>query len=120
MLYMKDIRAANKRAKYGNRKTAVDGIEFDSAREANRYAELKLMEKAGEISCLDLQTPFELIPAQLLSDGSTERSCTYVADFSYWQDGRFIVEDAKGKRTSEYIIKRKLMKQVHNIEIREV
>lgn len=123
MLHMNDIRAANKReksAKYGNRKTDVDGITFDSGREAARYAELRLMERAGEISGLERQVPFELIPAQLLTNGSTERSVVYVADFCYWQGGHFVVEDAKGHRTPEYIIKRKLMKRIHDIEIVEV
>lgn len=114
------LKAAGGRSKYGNRKTEIDGQVFDSAKEANRYMELRLMERAGEIVGLECQVPFELVPRQTMTDGTVERAVAYVADFTYWQDGHFVVEDAKGKRTPEYIIKRKLMKKVHDIEIVEV
>jgi hypothetical protein len=107
--------------KYGNRKTVIDGIVFDSKAEARRYCELSLMQKAGEISDLRLQVPFGLIETQRRSDGKMERGVVYVADFTYRdRNGQLVVEDVKGKRTAEYIIKRKLMLQVHHIEIREV
>lgn len=123
-----------KDSKYGNKKVTVFGIEFDSKREARRYVELKAAESAGVIHDLQLQVEFELIPAQYetferhgkkgqrLKDGHRciEKKCSYVADFTYWSDGKRIVEDAKGHRTKDYIIKRKLMLHVHGIKIREI
>lgn len=103
-------------SKYGAKKCVLDGVGFDSMREARRYRELKLLERAGEIAELRLQVPFELIPKQ-----GGERPVIYVADFVYTdKDGRTVVEDAKGYRTREYIIKRKLMLWRHGIEITEV
>lgn len=102
-------------SKYGNIKTVTsDGITHDSIREANRWCELKLLERAGKISDLQRQVKFELIPKQ---DG--ERPVYYIADFVYVENGREVVEDAKGKRTKEYIIKRKLMLYFHGIKIKE-
>ena len=102
-------------SKYRNRKTVYDGITFDSQREASRYAELKLLERAGEISDLKLQVPFELIPKQ-----SGERAVKYIADFVYLEGGKSVVEDVKGKKTRDYIIKRKLLLWRHGITIKEV
>lgn len=114
-------REAKKPTKYGNKKTVVDGIEFASKWEAERYVTLRTMELAGIISDLRLQVPFELIPAQKRRDGTTERACSYVADFVYRdRAGAEIVEDTKGVETKEFRIKRKLMLYVHGIEIREV
>ena len=94
--------------KYGNKKTIVDGFEFDSKLESKRYNELKMLLRSGVISDLTLQKVF------LLQDGFTyakkrERSITYVCDF-YYKDkqGSEIVEDAKGFKTDVYKIKRKL------------
>lgn len=101
--------------KYHAKKTVLDGIVFDSRREANRYAELKLLQRAGEIKSLRCQVPFELIPSQ---DG--ERAVKYIADFVYEENGKEVVEDAKGFHPKEYIIKRKLMLWVHGIKVREV
>lgn len=103
--------------KYRNRKTEIDGIVFDSKREAQRYAELQLLQRAGKIRDLSMQVEFELIPKQ---DG--ERACKYKADFVYHMadTGKMMVEDVKGKRTREYIIKRKLMLWRHGIKIVEV
>ena len=108
--------------KYHNRKVEVDGILFDSAREARRYGELKLLEKGGYISGLQLQVPFELIPNQKNIDGKVvERKVSYIADFVYLdRDGRTVVEDSKGMRTEVYKLKKKLMRYVHGIEIKEV
>ena len=107
--------------KYGNRKVIHDGIEFDSMKEANRYCELKLMQRAGVISDLQLQVPFELIPSQRIDGNVVERAVNYVADFTYnGPDGVQVVEDTKGYKTPEYIIKRKLMLYVHGIRIVEV
>lgn len=122
------------RSKYRNRKVTIDGITFASAHEAGRYRELSLMQRARLISGLELQKPYELIPAQYetvarygkkgqrLKDGRKclEKSVVYIADFVYDQNGETIVEDAKGMRTPDYIIKRKLMLFVHGIQIKEV
>lgn len=126
--------------KYGNKKVEIDGIEFDSKKEARRYWELKLLQRAGKISDLQLQREFELIPAQYetyprygktgkrLQDGKRciEKSCTYKADFCYMQDGKLVVEDVKGYRDpasagyAKFIIKRKLLLWRYGIKIIEV
>ncbi len=108
--------------KYGNRKTVIDGHAFDSKREAARYGVLKLLERTGTITDLELQPRFELIPKQRRDDGRPERACEYVADFRYTdaRTGQQVIEDAKGMRTRDYIIKRKLMLQVYGITVREV
>ncbi len=101
--------------KYKNRKTTADGILFDSAKEAGRYQELKLLERAGMIHDLRRQVKFELIPKC-----GKERPCCYIADFVYTEGGRTVIEDVKGVRTKEYIIKRKLMNWRYDIQIREI
>ncbi|WP_336974536.1 DUF1064 domain-containing protein [Alcaligenes sp. PF14] len=108
--------------KYGNRKTVIDGIRFSSKLEAARYQQLRLLERAGQITDLELQPRFELIPKQRRDDGRPERACEYVADFRYTdtRTGQTVIEDAKGMRTRDYIMKRKLMLQVHGITVREV
>lgn len=108
-------------AKYGNRKTIIGNKIFDSKREGDRYRELTLLMRAGEIEDLRTQVKYELIPKQYGEDGKLiEKSVNYYADFVYMENGKTVVEDAKGCRTKEYIIKRKLMLQVHGIRIREV
>lgn len=107
-------------SKYKARKTAVDGIVFDSIREANRWQELRLLERAGKISNLQRQVKFVLIPKQVRDKKVIERECAYIADFVYCENGETVVEDTKGMRTRDYIIKRKLMLFNHNIRIREV
>ena len=108
--------------KYNNEKVTVNGQVFDSKKEANRYKELLLLEKAGAIKDLRMQVKFTLIPAQ--RDEATgkvvERECSYKADFVYEEDGKTVVEDVKGYRTKEYIIKRKLMLYQYGIRIMEV
>lgn len=118
--------------KYGNKKIIRDGMTFDSAKEYRRYCELKLLEKAGEITDLQMQVKFVLIPSQREPDiigvrGGTkkgkliEKECAYYADFVYTdKNGQRVVEDTKGMRTTDYIIKRKLMLYVHEIRIREL
>lgn len=115
-------RTPAKRSKYGNKKTVVDGITFDSKREAKRYGELKMFERAGQIANLALQPSFELIPAQRRDDGKTELACRYVADFSYvdLKTRQKVVEDVKGVRTPDYIIKRKLLLMQRGITVREI
>lgn len=107
-------------SKYKNRKITVGGEVFDSQREYTRYRELVLLQRAGQISGLKRQVKFELIPSQKVDGKVVERACTYVADFVYQENGETAVEDTKGFRTKDYIIKRKLMLYVHGIRIREV
>ena len=92
---------------------------FDSTREANRWYELKLLQRAGKISFLKRQCKFTLIPAQYIDGKCVERACDYIADFTYYEDGKLIVEDCKGYKTKEYIIKRKAMLYIYGIRIRE-
>lgn len=105
--------------KYGNRKVEIDGIVFDSEKEGRHYVELKTMERAGIISRLVLQPTFELAPATTIH-GKKSAARTYRGDFQYEKDGITIVEDVKGMKTAVYILKRHLMKTVHNIEIVEI
>lgn len=107
--------------KYNARKVTIDGIAFDSKKEAHRYAELKMLLRGGEIRDLRLQVEYELIPKQV-----GERACNYIADFVY-QDvrtGKTVVEDVKGyKKGAAYnifAIKRKLMLWRYGIKIVEV
>lgn len=108
------------RSKYNNKKIEFDGITFDSRREANRYKALKLLEQSGEISNIERQKRFELIPKQKDANGRAVRACSYVADFVYTdKEGRRIVEDVKGMRTDVYKIKKKLMLYVHGVTVVE-
>lgn len=119
------------KSKYHNRKITRDGVTFDSRKEFRRYEELQLLQQAGEITNLRRQVKFVLIPTQrepskigtrggVKKGKLLERECAYVADFVYSENGKIVVEDTKGLRTKDYIIKRKLMLYVHNIRIREV
>lgn len=118
--------------KYHAEKLTVDGATFDSGKEYSRWCELCLLARAGEISGLRRQVPYNLIPPQREPDtvgarGGVkpgkliERGVDYIADFVYRDKaGNTVVEDAKGVRTKEYIIKRKLMLWVNGIRVREV
>ena len=112
--------------KYHNKKIKdAEGRLFDSKKEFLRWQELKVLELNGDITELQRQVPFTLIPKQrrttpLRSGKTTEMMCKYNADFVYKKNGELIVEDTKGVLTPEYVIKRKLMKYIHNIEIQEV
>ena len=125
--------------KYFNKKTKVNGIEFDSRKEANRYMELLLLQRAGEIQDLRLQEKFVLIPAQYervetgeyyktgaskglpkAKEVCVEKAVIYKADFVYTEKGKMVVEDTKGVKTKDYIIKRKLMLKEFGIKIKEV
>ena len=122
------------RNKYHARKCILDGIEFDSRKEAQRYSELLILSRMGKISSLRRQVKFILIPAQYesyerygkrgqeLKPGKRliEKECAYVADFVYEENGKTVVEDVKGMKTKDYIIKRKLMLFKFDIRIREV
>lgn len=103
-------------SKYKN--TRIDG--FDSIKEMKRYSELCLLQRAGKISGLERQVRFELLPNQYDDNGKcVYRGITYIADFVYWKEGSFVVEDVKGFRTKEYMIKKKLMYYFHRIKIKE-
>ena len=115
--------------KYHNRKAVVDGIEFHSVKEARRHQELLLLQRAGVIQDLQRQVEFELIPAQREPDtigvrggvkkGKTiEHKVSYIADFTYKENGQLIVEDTKGYPTKDFIIKRKLLLWVHGIRLK--
>ena len=105
-----------KENKYHNRKVMVDGITFDSVKEASRYQELKMLERAGEITALVRQVKIELIPKTKLY-----RACYYIPDFTYFDKRvqKTIYEDVKGMKTKEYLLKRKLLYWRHGIEILE-
>ena len=109
------------RSKYHNRKITRDGETFDSIKEYRRFAELSLLERAGAIKDLKRQAKFELIPSQRIDGKVVERPVTYIADFVYeTKEGRVVVEDTKGMKTKDYIIKRKLMLWLQGIRIQEV
>ena len=123
----------NKRNKYHNQKAVAGCLLFDSKREARRFAQLQLLQAAGAIRDLQRQVKFVLIPAQREPDtvgkrggikkGKViERECAYLADFVYTdtETGETVVEDTKGVRTKDYVIKRKLMLYIHGIRIREI
>lgn len=122
-------------SKYNSKKITVGGMTFDSRKEAKRFQELYLMERAGKISDLQRQVKFVLIPAQREPDtigprGGTkkgallEKECSYYADFAYRKNDAYIVEDVKGYRGggayATFSIKRKLMLWIHGIRVREV
>lgn len=120
-----------KKSKYFNKKVFVRNECFQSKKEANRWLELKLLEKAGQIKDLKRQVKFVLIPAQReqgtigkrggIKQGKLiERELGYIADFVYTENGKMVVEDAKGMRTKDYIIKRKLMLYINKIQVREI
>jgi hypothetical protein len=108
---------AHKKAKYNNKKTIVDEQKFDSQHEAERYGELKLLQQADEITALQTQVWFLLEPKS-----DKNRASYYIADFTYYdlKHKEFVVEDAKGVRTAEYILKKKSMYNKYGIDIREV
>lgn len=105
-------------SKYNARKTVIDGIEFDSAKEAKRYTRLRDLERSGKIQGLRLQVPFEILPS-FECDGVKYRGMSYVADFVYYRDGKVVVEDCKGFKTAEYKMKKKLMAYMNHINIEE-
>jgi hypothetical protein len=124
---------AKRKSKYGSKKVAYDGMEFDSKKEMYRYIRLKSMQEEGLISDLRIQVPFEIIPAvyeeetiQLKTKVKTVTKCVqratyYLADFVYRdKEGNEVVEDAKGMRTEKYLLKKKMMRAFLGITIKEV
>lgn len=107
--------------KYGNVKVTDNGIVFASKAEHKRWQYLVMLQRAKEISDLQLQVPFEVIPGMARPSGGRERPTVYIADFVYMDNrGRRVVEDVKGCVTPEFRLKRKLMLWRHQIEVREV
>lgn len=123
------------RSKYGNKKTFVGDIPFDSVKEARYYIFLRDLEKNGRISDLRMQVPYEIVPAvyedrvvKLKTKEKIERhrvqpAVHYIADFVYMEDGKEVVVDVKSKATKEnavYILKKKMMRAFLGITITEV
>lgn len=99
--------------KYRNIPTTIDGVTFASKKEARRYQELKLMQKANAITDLTLQPVFPI-------EVNGQKICKYLADFQYRENGKLVVEDAKGVLTPAYRLKKKLVKALYGIEVKEV
>lgn len=104
-----------RRPKYRNKKTVVDGVTFDSAHEARVWQELRILERAGQITDLQRQVRFSLVV-------NSVKIATFVADFVYKENGAQVVLDAKSAPTAKlptYVMKKKLMRALHGIEVRE-
>ncbi len=108
-------------SKYNSKKTTIDGITFDSKKEAARYVDLKLLEKAGVIKDLDLQPKFQLQPTYS-KNGKKVKAIFYKADFQYFDNEKkkIVVEDVKGIRTREYLLKKKIFEFVYALTITEI
>lgn len=124
----KEMPKANpKRSKHGSNKVEIDGIIFDSKKEGNRYRTLKILEKVGDIQELKLQVPFPLVIKKLIvNDIIVELPYqfmrNYVADFTYMENGQYTVEDVKSEHTrtlKTYKLKKRLMKAIYQIDIKE-
>jgi len=100
------------RSKYNAKKCVIDGIKFDSLKEGRRYQQLKLLEKAGEIENLELQPKYDLMV-------NGKKVGFYKADFRYVENGELVVEDVKGMKTPIYNLKKKMVKAIYNIDIKE-
>ena len=106
-----------KRGKYGNKKTTIDGITFDSKKEAEHYQALKILKKLGEVKSFQMQVKYQLLPAF----PKVQRAMIYIADFVvFLPDGTIEVQDVKGRKTEVYKIKKKLMYYFHKIKIKEI
>lgn len=117
-------------SKYHAKKIEAEGQTFDSRKEYRRWCSLRLLERAGAITGLRRQVKYVLIPAQygpptvgprggVKRGPLLERECAYIADFVYQKDGETVVEDVKGVRTPEYVMKRKLLLERYGIRILE-
>lgn len=101
-----------KKSKFGNRKKVLDGITFDSTREARRYQDLVLMQKGGQINLLRRQVPYPIYI-------KGKKICDWLADFVYIQNGLVVVEDSKGHKTDIYKLKKKMVEAEYGFRIRE-
>ncbi len=112
-----------KRSKYGAKKTVVDNITFDSAKEANRYGILKMLASAGKVETLEVQPVFS-IDVRVPDSNALVHICDYIADFRYYlpYGGGCVIEDVKSKATATplYKLKRKLVEALYDIEITEI
>ena len=109
------------RSKYGNRKVQEGDLTFDSEAEHRRWRQLLVLQRVCEITDLQRQVRYELVPAQVSPSGKKQRAMAYVADFVYrTKDGKVVVEDVKGVITDAYRLKHKLMLERHGIEIQEI
>jgi len=106
------------RNKYHNKKVIWRGEKFDSIKERDRYAELLLLQRARKITGLSRQVAFQLTQNHRV-DGELIRESSYIADFTYWEDGKFVVEDCKGFRTDLYRLKKKMLLEKYGYLIRE-
>ena len=106
-------------SKYKNKKVVYKDMKFDSKKEYLRYLVLEDMQRKKEISGLQVQVPFVLVPPFQLNN-IKYKGIRYIADFMYKKDGKIVVEDVKGMKTDVYKIKKKLMAYMHKIEIKEV
>ena len=109
-------------SKDNSRKTVIDGITFDSKKEAKRYVELQKKQEEGEITDLRLQVPFELVPSFTIEiDGKKRkrRNIRYIADFTYYENGQKVIEDVKGRKTEIYKLKKKLFEYKYKVTIKE-
>lgn len=111
-----------KRSKYGNKKVTVDGITFDSLKEANRWRELKLLVMGKAITNLRRQVKYQLVLSVRQNGKVVQRAINYYADFVYidTRTGKEVVEDVKGHKTEVYKLKKKMMLDKYGIRIREV
>ena len=107
-----------KRNKYHNRRIEWHGEMFDSVKERDRYAELLLLQRARKITGLSRQVKFQLTQNHRVGK-ELVRESSYIADFTYWEDGNFVVEDCKGYRTETYKLKKKMMLEKYGYLIRE-
>lgn len=106
-------------SKYRAVKTECEGIVFDSKKEAHRYQELRICERAGIITNLERQVPFDLFGCKL-NEKQPVKIARYIADFTYQdQQGRTIIEDTKGFKTRDYLLKKKLFEACYNLRITE-
>ena len=117
-----DRRSAKPGGKFGAIKDTRGKITFDSKLEARRYDALVVLLRCGEIADLKIQPEFTLIEAYTTPEGERVCAMRYRADFSYIQDGKLVVEDVKSSatRTRTYLDKRKLMREIHGIDVKEV
>lgn len=120
-LKLSDILKRQKPSKYRSKRTEVDGIKFHSKKEADRYVQLKLLEKAGRISNLRLQEriPIRIWPLRIAQDAEPVLVAHYVADFVYARDGRTVTEDVKGFKTETYKLKKKIVEALYGITVHE-
>lgn len=119
--YPKKTPTQNDSSKFKNQKVTIDGHKFDSKAEARRYEELKTLAQTQKIVDLRLQVRFDLIPAQRIDGKCVERACQYIADFTYLENGKLVVEDVKSPATITpvFVLKRKLMLYIRGIRVKE-